>query len=148
MAADNRSARVALVAFAATTFLYLRRRRRSDQRGGKLGSSIPEQLTGRVGSRGVAALGPAIPYLDAFLKCLFDACDPVSNPRGHIALCMAENKLVTEVLAQRLMSPGTRHRHSPTQLSTRTMDSWDCHKLEKRWHISWRESFLALPRKA
>lgn len=55
----------------------------------------------------MAALGPSIPYLDAFLNCLFDACDPVSNPRGHIALCMAENKLVTEVLAQRLMSPGT-----------------------------------------
>ena len=106
MASDNRSARVALSAFAATAFLYLRRQRRGGNSVGR-GSSIPEQLNGRVGSRGVAALGPAIPYLDAFLKCLFDACDLVSNPRGHIALCMAENKLVTEVLAQRLMSPGT-----------------------------------------
>ena len=55
----------------------------------------------------MAALVPSLPYLDAFLKCLFDACDPISNPHGHIAICVAENKLVTEHLAERLMQPGT-----------------------------------------
>lgn len=108
MSGDDSSTRVALAAFVASAFFYLRRKRRLDRRGGNSdGTPIPDELSGRIGSRGMAALGPAIPYLDAFLKCLFDACDPESNPRGHIALCMAENKLVTEVLAQRLMLPGT-----------------------------------------
>jgi aspartate/methionine/tyrosine aminotransferase len=33
----------------------------------------------------------------------------VNNPHGHIALCVAENKLVQEALAKRLMQPGTAY---------------------------------------
>jgi hypothetical protein len=67
----------------------------------------PERTTGRVGSRGQRALAPPIPYLSGFLKCLDDQCDPVSNPQGHVALCMAENKLVLDMLAERFMQVGT-----------------------------------------
>jgi hypothetical protein len=60
-----------------------------------------------VGTRGAAALSPPIPYLTSFFKCLQDPCDPVSNPKGHIALCVAENKLVTDLVATRFMQLDT-----------------------------------------
>jgi hypothetical protein len=66
-----------------------------------------ERTAGKVGSRGQRALAPPIPYLTGFLKCLDDMCDPVSNPQGHVALCMAENKLVLDMLAERFMQVGT-----------------------------------------
>lgn len=31
--------------------------------------------------------------------------DPGRNPQGHIALCLAENKLVTDLVAERMMQP-------------------------------------------
>lgn len=60
-----------------------------------------------VGTRGAAALSPPIPYITNFYKCLRDPCDPVHNPKGYIALCVAENKLVTDLIATRFMQPGT-----------------------------------------
>ena len=60
-----------------------------------------------IGSRGNVALTPVLPYLNAFFKCLEDPCDPEDNPEGHIALCVAENTLVQELLATRLMRSGT-----------------------------------------
>jgi len=36
-----------------------------------------------------------------------NACDPIRNPAGHIGMCVAENKLVLDVLAERLMQIGT-----------------------------------------
>ena len=36
-----------------------------------------------------------------------DPCDPLENPGGYIALCVAENKLITDYVAERLMQPGT-----------------------------------------
>jgi hypothetical protein len=53
------------------------------------------------------ALAPATPYLEAFLMGLQYPCDPSSRPDGYIPFCMAENKLVIDVLAERLMQPGT-----------------------------------------
>ncbi len=41
------------------------------------------------------------------MQCLQNPCDPQSNPTGYIALCLAENKLVQEALAVRLMQQGT-----------------------------------------
>lgn len=32
-----------------------------------------------------------------------DLCDPEKNPAGHIALCVAENKLVLDIIAERFM---------------------------------------------
>jgi len=60
-----------------------------------------------VSKRCMKALGPPVPYLEAFLKGLSSLCDPVHNPGGYIPLCMAENKLVIDILAERLMNPGT-----------------------------------------
>jgi DNA-binding transcriptional MocR family regulator len=47
-------------------------------------------------------------YWFDFLLCIEDPCDPLTNPDGYIALCLAENKLVQETLALRLIeNPGT-----------------------------------------
>ena len=47
--------------------------------------------------------GEAIPeYLQRHFDCLTDPCDPVANPDGYIGLCEAENRLVTEMVADRL----------------------------------------------
>lgn len=60
-----------------------------------------DRSRGHVGPRGLDALSPPIPYLDKFLKCLDDPCDPDTNRRAYIALCVAENKLVLDLLAER-----------------------------------------------
>ena len=54
-----------------------------------------------------AALPPMPPHWSAFIQCLRDPCDALHNPQGHIALCLAENRLVQELLANRLMNTGT-----------------------------------------
>jgi aspartate/methionine/tyrosine aminotransferase len=42
--------------------------------------------------------------LGKFLHCLSDLCDPDSNPKGHVPLCVAENKLVLDLLAERFVN--------------------------------------------
>jgi hypothetical protein len=59
-----------------------------------------------VSSRGKQALTPVIPYLRGFLRCLNDTCDTILNRQGHVALCVAENKLVFDLLAERFMNAG------------------------------------------
>lgn len=66
-----------------------------------------DRTSGQVGSRGEAALQPPIPYLEQFLVCLSDLCHPETNPGGHIPLCVAENRLVLDLLAERFMRVGT-----------------------------------------
>lgn len=39
-----------------------------------------------------------------------DQCDPHSNPQGYIPLCVAENKLIIEDFASRLMQVETAYR--------------------------------------
>lgn len=63
--------------------------------------------TSRVSQRCIRALTPAIPYLEAFLKSLTFLCDPQGQPDGYIPLCVAENKLVTDLLSERLMNTGS-----------------------------------------
>jgi hypothetical protein len=41
-------------------------------------------------------------YLRRHSECLSDLFDPVTNPDGYIALCEAENRLVAEMVADRL----------------------------------------------
>ena len=77
---------------------------RPDIRPSKTRSTVPP---GKIGKRGHRALGYNTSYLGNFLHCLQDMCDPIQNPEGHIAMCMAENKLVIDVLAERLMQRGT-----------------------------------------
>lgn len=59
----------------------------------------------KIGTRGKSALAPPVPYLNDFFKCLSDGCDPITNPKGYISLCMAENKLVLDKLSERLQQP-------------------------------------------
>ncbi len=60
--------------------------------------------TRRLSCRGQSLLaGGAIPeYLQRHSECLKDPCDPVDNPDGYIGLCEAENRLVAEMVAERL----------------------------------------------
>jgi hypothetical protein len=101
--------------FIATATWFIRRQRRKeallgDEPGVALGQRSLVQREGahpNIGSRGVAALSPPIPYISGFFKCLQDPYHSTDNPQGHIALCVAENKLVTELLAERLTDPET-----------------------------------------
>jgi aspartate/methionine/tyrosine aminotransferase len=94
---------VAALAFAASVVVfqrYLRKPKEEDD------AAVPPKES-TIGSRGVAVLPTPLSYLSSFFKCLQDPCDPQDNPRGYIGLCMAENKLVTDLIAERLMQPGT-----------------------------------------
>jgi aspartate/methionine/tyrosine aminotransferase len=93
---------VAALVFAATMEVFRRYLRRPKERDVTV---LPVDAT--IGSRGMAALPPPLSYLSSFFMCLQDPCDPRDNPTGYIALCIAENKLVTDLIAERLMQPGT-----------------------------------------
>lgn len=63
-----------------------------------------------LGARGLLMMrrknSDASNYWAGFLTCLQDPCDPIANPKGHIALCVAENKLIQKTMAMRLMHQG------------------------------------------
>ena len=63
-----------------------------------------------ISERGESLLTPTLPYIIDYLKCLQDQCDPYTNPKGHIALCMSENKLIIELVGLRLMQIETASR--------------------------------------
>lgn len=63
-----------------------------------------------ISQRGESLLSPTLPYIMDYLKCLQDHCDPYTNPRGHIPLCMSENKLIIELLGVRLLQIETASR--------------------------------------
>lgn len=52
------------------------------------------------------ALAPATPYLLSFLRGLGYLCTP-ERLDGFVPLCMAENKLVIDLLSERLQNPST-----------------------------------------
>lgn len=60
-----------------------------------------------IGNRGISTYKKIVPYWEGFMLCLQYPCDVESNPEGYIALCLAENKLIHEELASRLMRNGT-----------------------------------------
>lgn len=60
-----------------------------------------------IGPRGASAVKETTSYWKGFMQCLQNPCDAQSNPTGFIALCLAENKIVQEALAVRLMQQGT-----------------------------------------
>lgn len=53
------------------------------------------------------ALAPSTPYLMSFLEGLQYPCDLDLRPDGYIAFCMAENKLVIDLLSERLLHSST-----------------------------------------
>lgn len=107
---DKLALTLSLILFSATAGWFRRRQKQNEIeevsnkfiRGSR---TIPQDA--KVGTRGYAALSPPIPYLKSFYKSLEDPCDPVNNRRGYVSLCVAENKLITDMFAQRLMHPGT-----------------------------------------
>mmetsp|Transcript_18512 Transcript_18512/g.39767 ORF Transcript_18512/g.39767 Transcript_18512/m.39767 type:complete len:489 (-) Transcript_18512:939-2405(-) len=63
-----------------------------------------------ISARGESLLTPTLPYIIDYLKCLQDHCDPYTNPKGYIPLCMSENKLIIELVALRMMQIETASR--------------------------------------
>lgn len=96
---------IAALAFAVSAVLFHTALSRKRKDGDEPPAPLPKDAT--IGTRGVAALPAPMSYLSSFFKCLQDPCDPQDNPRGYIALCIAENKLATDLIAERLMQPGT-----------------------------------------
>ena len=102
---------VSTVLFAGVTTWFLRKMEEDKQN--KLKSTravrpLKENVPpGKVSSRGIKALGHNTSYLANFVEALQNLCDPQNNPRGFIALCVAENRLLIDVLAERLMQRGT-----------------------------------------
>jgi hypothetical protein len=110
-----------------------RRRRRVDNGTSDddaLGSSDDECDTDDIGGRGAggapilgrrghAALDrPAVPYLDQFLHCLENLCDPLSNPMGCIPLCVAENRLVLDMITHKFVQMTTASAIAPAATTT------------------------------
>lgn len=93
--------------FASTSFWGLRQFKRDKERKLKHGrrssnfdaSSIPD---GKVADRCKKAIAPPMSYIVDFLKALEYPFHADDRPDGYIPFCVAENKLVTEVLAERL----------------------------------------------
>ena len=80
-------------------------------------------------SRGKQALSPILPYLTSYFECLNNPCHPVTNPQGHIALCVAENKLAQKYLADRLSRP------SVAKCAFETFDSYNYGDLRGLPHV-------------
>ena len=53
------------------------------------------------------ALAPSTPYLLSFLRGLEYPCHATERPDGYIPLCVAENRLVVDVLSERLQQSST-----------------------------------------
>eukprot|EP00586_Coscinodiscus_wailesii_P022445 CAMPEP_0172514652 /NCGR_PEP_ID=MMETSP1066-20121228/261694_1 /TAXON_ID=671091 /ORGANISM="Coscinodiscus wailesii, Strain CCMP2513" /LENGTH=144 /DNA_ID=CAMNT_0013295395 /DNA_START=59 /DNA_END=490 /DNA_ORIENTATION=- len=85
----------------------LRRRRRKKNLEKRMESSLDDVSSSLVSRRGARSVAPVLPYVQCFLESMQNPCDPTTNPEGHIALCVAENKLIQEPLAYRLMQPQT-----------------------------------------
>mmetsp|Transcript_1686 Transcript_1686/g.3898 ORF Transcript_1686/g.3898 Transcript_1686/m.3898 type:complete len:499 (-) Transcript_1686:71-1567(-) len=115
--ADRNGSSTAIASFCIITLVYIgqekwkrhkRRHRRSHNNNSS--SSSTDQQHGTVSTRGESLLTPTLPYIMDYLKCLQDHCDPYTNPKGHIPLCMSENKLIIELVALRLMQIETASR--------------------------------------
>ena len=69
-----------------------------------------EETTSDISERGESLLIKVYSHIDGLVKCLQDPYHPDSNPRGHIPLCVAENKLSIDLLSSRLMQYETSQR--------------------------------------
>jgi aspartate/methionine/tyrosine aminotransferase len=97
---------LALFAYTAIRFRNMQRRKRNKEKEHN-DSNVLQHVDSMVGVRGHQALQPAIPYLAQFLSCMKNMCDPVDNASGYIPLCVAENRLIVDMLAERFMQVGT-----------------------------------------
>eukprot|EP00804_Cyclotella_cryptica_P009538 CCRYP_006231-RA/>CCRYP_006231-RA protein AED:0.34 eAED:0.34 QI:66/1/1/1/0.6/0.5/6/2038/501 len=117
-AKDRSSSSFSIATFSALGLAFIafkkweqRRRRCRDVRDGLLADgNASGSINNYISVRGQALLTPTQPYIMDYLKCLQDQCDPHSNPQGYIPLCVAENKLIIEHFASRLMQVETAYR--------------------------------------
>ncbi|KAG7363283.1 pyridoxal phosphate-dependent transferase [Nitzschia inconspicua] len=100
---------VALVSaflFGASSLWRIRQISQERERKARSGQANPLTVgyvsEGSVSRRCMRALAPSTPYLMSFLRGLEYPCEPTIRPEGFIALCVAENKLVMDVLSDRL----------------------------------------------
>jgi 1-aminocyclopropane-1-carboxylate synthase len=99
--------------FVASAYSHLQRI--ADEKRKKLTSGRASLLPvgvspdSNVSDRCIRAVRPPIPYLEAFLTGLGYPCDPNTRPDGFVIMCMAENKLVIDLLVSKLaQAPSTR----------------------------------------
>ena len=97
------------IIFSTVTLLCVAKRKLGD-RGKRCKQRPGENGKHDLSVRGESLLTPTLPYISGYLKCLQDHCDPYTNPRGYIPLCVSENKLVVELLGIRLMQIETASR--------------------------------------
>ena len=105
MSPDSNCSGIAAASFCAVALACIGRekwirRRTREQR--------PDR--GEISERGESMLLPVFSYMPDFMKSLQDPYHPYTNPRGHITLCVAENKLAIDILGSRLMQYETASR--------------------------------------
>lgn len=102
---------ISCVFFGASALWEMKRRGKEKKERGKYptpGSVDQASHEGKnVGQRCMGLISPPAKYFDAFFTSLSYECDPETRPDGYVPLCVAENKLVLDLLSERLMSPGT-----------------------------------------
>ena len=94
-----------LFALVMMWYTYKNRKNQNDEKESEDVSYDSE--THKIGMRGFSVCKKRVPYWDGFILCLKFPFEKESNPEGYIALCLAENNLVQEELATRLMREGT-----------------------------------------
>jgi len=104
------------ILFAASAWWTLKKQKEGKERRlkngraptfGNIKATTSDNISRRISRRcQQRALSPAIPYLESFLLGLQYPYDP-DHPDGYIPLCVAENKLATDLLAKKLMQPQT-----------------------------------------
>ena len=67
-------------------------------------TTTPHNNNTIVSSRGAQRLVPMTSYEQDLFAALMDMYHAETNPQGYIPLCVAENKLVTDVLQQRCLA--------------------------------------------
>lgn len=99
------------ILFIGTAYWRLRKIREENKRKANSGKAAPLAVgyvkNGNVSKRCMRALAPATSYLEAFISGLHYPCDPEIRPDGYVAFCMAENRLLSDVLATRLLESRT-----------------------------------------
>ncbi|KAL9181643.1 hypothetical protein ACHAXT_010448 [Thalassiosira profunda] len=105
---DRGCSAASIATFGIVALGWIGRAKWTKRRRRRLGATGGEGAI--ISARGEALLTPTLPYIFDYLTCLRDQCDPYTNPKGHIPLCMSENKLVVELVGHRLMQIETASR--------------------------------------
>lgn len=102
---DSSGRETALFVLLAMWYTYRILKNQNDEEEQEDISYDPEKHT--IGKRGLSVYKKRVPYWDGFILCLKNPFEKETNPEGYIALCLAENNLIQEELATRLMREGT-----------------------------------------